>query len=225
MNARTSGSSVVVVIALVATSALGGSGGGSGNPRTPYRGAPTLEQVKAQRDETKTYWGDAFPICSRPSDKSSKVDLCLAKKGKCIGAPLRSLSGVNEQGQTVSVALADVKSVKFLDFADKGKESMRAKIEVVIFPDISPEELLRTSPGYSDLRSKTTVIQLALKQPDGSELAFGPLPDCEKDAPAEFEHFEIGLPIAARAERNLYWWAVPSVAESPGYPFRSVAKK
>ena len=84
MNARTSGSSVVVVIALVATSALGGSGGGSGNPRTPYRGAPTLEQVKAQRDETKTYWGDAFPLPGQENRQKRGRRLYTACQGYLV---------------------------------------------------------------------------------------------------------------------------------------------
>ncbi|HVW30009.1 MAG TPA: hypothetical protein VHC69_31825 [Polyangiaceae bacterium] len=224
MNVRIFGFSVLLAFGFVAAAAFGGSGGGSGHPITPYPdGKPTLEAINTQRAKP-IFFGDVA-LSVKPRESFSKADLCFAKAGKCSGPIVRAFSGKDAQDSPVTVALADVRSVRLLKVVDRGKRGAIVSVEIEMFPDITPEDLLRDKPSYSALRSKKVRISVALERADGARLAFGPLPCCSEDRAVGLEEVQIDSAITAEPQWEEYWYAVNSVTSDPSFPYRAVSKK
>ena len=220
MNARFSFFSLIAAFAVVSNDASAGSGGGSGDPETPYRGhAPTLAEIEGVRRDANT----GFPDVRGPGRDEPFENLCFARKGKCLGDEFKSFSGQSKVG-LVKVSLADVSKLKLVHVTGRGSRSATAVMEVSIFPDITPAELLRTNPTYSNLPKRTLTLSVALVREDGAELSFGNRVYADGTRAPRFEDLAEGRSIKAYSEGFGFWWAIPSVISDPNFPYRDVAK-
>jgi hypothetical protein len=80
-----------------------------------------------------------------------------------IGQPVFSLTGTDESLSQISIPLSDIESVTLLKteehwFNWRGPD--RALMEVIVFPDISPSQLLKSRPTYSQLAASTKSVRL-----------------------------------------------------------------
>ncbi|RJO68791.1 MAG: hypothetical protein C4523_06945 [Myxococcales bacterium] len=225
MKGRIFGFSVILVAGsfLFSSVAGGGGGGGSGNPITPYDHKPTLEEIEAQRKNTISYFRGL--VLRDKEGEFARADLCYAKGGSCK-KKIRYFSGKGEQGDPITIALADLKDLTLLEVSDQGQETAVAKIKLTVFPYIKPKELFENNPSYSDLESKTVVMFVALvRKKDGADLSFGELQGGSQNGATRVMDIKINKIVNICPADSTYWWAIPSVTNDSGYPHRVIIKK
>ncbi len=226
--ARIFGFKAILIGYLLTGAAWGGVAELIGAPITPYQDQPTLRDVRLLRErelsEERIFFYQ-IEFSQSPHILFSKSELCFAKDGKCVGSNLRTLSGKDVNGNTQTIQIYDIQSLRLLEPVDYSKAIPSVKLEINVFPDITPEELLRNTPEYSELYAKTFILTVELGQADNSRLAFGPLPCCPEQGVALVEDVKISAEITASPEGGERWWATPSVVKDRNFPFRNAVDR
>ncbi len=207
---------------------------------TPYAEAtePNLAQVTEMRERASE-----SRCITEARVRGSKVPIhglyvgFLATKtepGQIVeDKPAFELTLHQKSGKKVSVALSDVKNLKVLRIKGRflglfGRE--KALLEVVLFPDITPEALLEKPISYTELKDNYTMTVAGwvyLREKGGKRLCLvakesgvyrvlARVKDLEPKREILFEN---------RYDERCLWWAVHSVARDSAYPYRRMAAK
>jgi len=203
-------------------------GGGKGYPATPWRySAPkSVQEIEKAKIVAAEY--QTLSIPGKLVDKTrddvfhlNRVSLRLDKPRK--GDAVRyALVGKSGSGKIVSLSFSQLKS--FTVTARKDKAIM---VSVVVWPDISPKDLLKKRPTYKQLMAgyrRTIILEINLRSADGRPLVFAgeygstlPLENLTLGVKGDFygEHPHMVHPLR-------FWWAIPSVANDENYPYRMI---
>jgi hypothetical protein len=149
-----------------------------------------------------------------------------------IGQPVFSLTGTDESLSQISIPLSDIESMTLLKTEEHwfrwfGPD--RALLEVIVFPDISPSQLLKSRPTYSQLAASTKSVRLWVSLNDENKrdltmvatqsvlltyTRLFPVRDLEPNHKVIFEWpDDKDAPI---------WWATDTVVADAKYPHRIV---
>ena len=133
-----------------------------------------------------------------------------------------ALVGKSGSGETVSLSFSQIES-----FIVTGKQDKTIVVSVTVWPDISPTELFEKQPTYKQLMAdfrRTVILEMSLRSVDGRPLvftgAYGPALPLEKVTVGTKGYFYGEHPHSAHPLR--FWWAIPSVANDPDYPYRMI---
>ena len=150
--------------------------------------------------------------------------------------------GADESGKDIAVDFSIVESFKIVR-----RENDRALFEVTIFPDITPEKLLNLKPSYTELKDGyTRVVRMwiILNDTARGDLYLAGVVGREPKVMLEISGYreicdswfengaylvkseemvsrvETNRKIVLEYNGNAIWWAIPSVIEDSGYPYR-----
>ncbi len=211
---------------------------GGGRPSTPYRlNNPTAKQVSEARDRASRYQSICLPAGMVPGDRLDAFALVYLPEPPGSGQELRidedwlqarafyELRGEQARKPAAKVRLSEIESVTVIDVADG-----EMLLEVTKWPDISPAELIELQPSYAALkaayRSKLE-LRVRLVTSSGERLA---LYSSYARRPVFLDGLQRGAQLQfycgdpTNVDNRRFWWAVPSVASDPEYPYRTVFK-
>lgn len=205
-------------------------GGGSKDPYSPYKLSMRLtadEVAKTQQQadramtvrwqdnsSTKVTWNNAALSFDRPGSKLR---------------PMYEISGKDASGHDVRIHLSSLKSMNIEQFSE---DRTKALIGFEEFPALTPRELVDSSPTYEMLDTshrKRVSMWLTLSDSKGKQLFIVGEPSSNTpNSHARANQAVAGLSPTAGVtfepgRKTLIWWAIPSVANSAGYPFRKPA--
>jgi hypothetical protein len=220
-------------------------GGGSGRALTPYRqDRPVVlndvETVKRQaakaRDVNSIHLKD-----SHASARGSGIGVMFVTGNQVSGTPMFEFRGLDAGGRKTVVDFSVVDTVSLVQFENNFLSDDRAQLEIKLFPDVTPKDLLSKNPTYTQLRQqheRTVRLWIPASRGGGGELAFvaqndnpflersdrnryevlAKLRDIEPNMPIEFlwgrfEHNGTRLPAI--------WWAIQSVIKDEKYPHKA----
>jgi hypothetical protein len=235
MRVPSSGDVARVIVALpLACCAIGLAGadvgGGRGYPATPWRvsgpaSVQDLEEARVIADQHQALSISAEPAAAGDLDSRQIWKVSLRAEKPLQGESARyALVGRSDSGTTVTLRFSQIES-----FVVTSSNRKSITLAVTVWPDISPEELLRTKPSYRQLADgyrRTVVLTMDLKSPDGRPLAFagpgeyGAVIPLEKLGPGTKGDFYAGHPHSVDPRR--FWWAIPSIANDKDYPYRMI---
>jgi hypothetical protein len=230
VRAQNSGKLACATGLLILLCALGSGsadvGGGKGYPATPWRlSAPKsvedLEKAKSVAAEYQTL--------SLPREPGSKdlVHLRLVslrpEKPREGDKPGYTLVGKSESGKTVSLSFSQIES-----FIVTAKRPKAIVLSVTVWPDISSKDLFEKQPTYKQLVEgyrRTVVLEVNLRSADGRPLGFAAKSVFEAALP--LETLSVGTKGDFYGDPHIvhplqFWWAIPSVAKDPDYPYRLI---
>lgn len=214
----------------VPTVIIADSGGGPSSPISPYSrqervDTVTVMQTKQQLSQEMCIYD--IPVTDKPSvTVGMDVGLAYLGDGQNEWEVHFAFLGTDEHGNNIEVDFGEIESFTILK-----REGDTVSIRVDRFPAITPEDLVLNKPSYVELREKygmTIDLHVELKDGEGGILYF-----------VEYDHdkggvysrivpvkdIEHGQRIRFHSPHNLYWWAVPSVANDPAFPYRITIKK
>jgi hypothetical protein len=203
--------------------------GGSGVPATPWRFSPPrdaaeLEKVKADAARHQTLFLTLAPM-GRPAGSNEVLeipDVSLAPLPPRPGDPPGdALVGRTRSGQPVRVSFSQIAEFRVLQ-----RSARSLTLSVLIWPDITPQELLRRSPSYRMLRAgHRRSVEMLLPLDAGSRpLAFRR--GREEGGGVALGRLSVGARgdfyggKPDRVDPRRFWWAIPSVFRDPAYPYR-----
>ncbi len=225
------GSLIVFFLLFTTLSTFGDISGGPGTAITPYDKSVNLDQIKQVKEK---------------SSKARRIRNVELKEGKRLGLydevglgfvvnkeikPEPSYKFIGEKdksGEIVEIDFSEIKSLSVIQTND------RALVEVVKFPDITPEDLFKTNPKYSHLKNNFIRFWLEIKDKGKGELNLvGKGYSGQLEAIAKIQNIKLNTIIEfdygtfAYGPRNIpsIWWATPSVIEDPSYPYKIFIKK
>lgn len=205
-------------------------GGGRGYPATPWRvsgpaSVQDLEEARVVADQHQALSISAGPAAAGGSDARQIWRVSLRAEKPLQGESARyALVGRSDTGTTVTLRFSQIES-----FVVTSSNRKSITLAVTVWPDISPEELLRTQPSYRQLVDgyrRTVVLTMDLKSPDGRPLAFAEPGEYAVVVPLERlgagakGDFYAGHPHSVDPRR--FWWAIPSIANDKDYPYRLI---
>ncbi len=226
---------VVIVIFVVCgfVSPLeGGSGGGSGCPRTPYN----LNDEITENDIVKM---------KNISSKKRSIELLTFKDSSIIKAeeqlglvymknsdepiqPIFEFHGLTESGEEVVIDFSEIGSLSVLKIDNNLFSKDRVLLNIVVFPNITPKELLDINPSFSELEDmykENIRIWVLLEDDQKGELSFvgkrwsrdyrvlGKLRDVKLKSKVYFGY----------DYTDDIWWAIQSVIDDKEYPHKQYA--
>lgn len=228
MRAQSSGNAAYAAGLLILLCALGSGsadvGGGKGYPATPWR----LSAPKSAEDlEKAKSVAAAYQTLSLPKESGSKDFARLRlvslrpEKPREGDTPGYVLEGKSDSSKTVSLSFSQIES-----FVVAAKTPKTITLSVTVWPDISAKELLEKQPTYQQLMSgyrRTVMLEVNLRSADGRPLAFAAKSEFEPAWP--LETFSVGTKGDFYGDPHIvhplqFWWAIPSVAKDPAYPYR-----
>jgi hypothetical protein len=166
----------------------------------------------------------------------------LYLRARFITPVLFEFTGVDESGKDISVDFSVVQSFKIVRI-----ENQQALFEITVFPDITPEDLLKLKPSYTELRDRHTRIirmWLVLQDRKRGDLYLAGVVGKEPrvmlestgyremrdswfehgryyiESEERMEHIEINREVKLEYNGNSVWWAIPSVIKDRKYPYR-----
>lgn len=166
--------------------------------------------------------------------KFHEIALAFVKDGMISSKPIYEFIGEDTANFKMIVDFSVIQSFRIIKFEGGLFSENRALVEITIFPNIKPDELLRVKPSYSDLRyNYTTQVRLWLKLQDSryeelSLIGKSYSPDFQVITKIiDLKLYEIiHLGYDSYRQRFDYqyaiWWAVPSVINSFDYPYKLV---
>jgi hypothetical protein len=207
-------------------------GGGKGNPTTPWRleGPKSIEHLEKVKSESAGYQTLSVPAViagETTADGIIHLNKVVLMPSPSIEGdePLVELVGKTLNGEPIVVSFNQIELFTVLS---KSSDTITITITVTIWPDITPRELLERQPSYKqlyeDYRSIVTP-ELKIASADGRLYVFmGERPQVN----LTLESLPVGVigwfykqhPYTHNPYR--FWWAIPSVANDPGYPYRSI---
>lgn len=232
----TTGFMFFLVLSLIFSVSIFRSNGlanGPGTPITPYEKGKQLKEKDIQAMKAKCsssrVISDLRVKGSRATRYGEQIGFAYVTKKGAMGEPSFNLKGIAESGEEISVDLSGVQSLTVIKVEDRWFTTDRALLELTIFPDISPSEILSLNPTYSQLETsytKTIKIRVALEDRNKGKLSIvgkkwlgedkyeviSGIRDLELDSRVLFGYpMHPGSPI---------WWAVESVIKDERYPYR-----
>lgn len=215
----------LIMAGLMVVRGFDGSGGRL-SPYSPNDKVTTKLVKKFRTDSSKSRIAFLDP---RPTGAEKTFGLLLAwtKPGE-TSQPIQTLTGIDSSGKKRQIDMAVLSQLKVVSI-DSAHGTL--SVEVELFPDITPDDLIKKQPTYRqlwpeyrktlELRIETTDSKgrtLALidaKNPGNPGLALASLPG---------DTVVIVLPHTPttrdRVDRASLWWAIPSVMDDPDYPYR-----
>src|SRR5215831_355236 len=149
---------------------------GGGQPIvSPYspEDSITLEKVTHQREIANTSM-----TMSWSSDgwqgTLNEVAVAWAEHGKVTGQASNQVKGITSAGETLGIDFSDIQEMSVFELEGLDSKPIASFI-VQIFPDISPQELVRDRPTYSELKQnhiKQVSLRIALSNGRGADLCF-----------------------------------------------------
>jgi hypothetical protein len=219
--------STAVLLALTVPPAGGDVGGGKGYPATPWRKAgpksvAELEKAQAAAAQVQTLTVPGELVLDKWDGpiELNRVSLRMSPAREA-DKPGYELSGTSPLGKPLVVSFSRIE--RFTVIARNGTV---VTLAVMIWPDISAADLLEKQPTYKELAAgyrREVTIELSIAAADGRGLIFS-----DGDRTLPFSKLTVGTkgdfygghPHAAHPMR--FWWAIPSVANDPDYPFRLI---
>jgi hypothetical protein len=228
---------MTVLLCVSFGSASADVGGGKGSPSTPWRvsGPKTvqeLEEAKANAAKCQTI---SIPGELLSANKISGVVhlRCVSlrtedpREGDAVGY---ALLGKSDSGETVSVSFSEIES-----FIVTSKTDSQIVMSVTIWPNISPQQLIQKQPNYKELVENyrhVVTLKMSLKSRDGRGFIFAEEGKFGKTVGTILPLEKLGVQTKVdfygdpSADYNMrFWWAIPSVAQDPAYPYRVFFKK
>ena len=232
---------IVIVLLIMSISwplpAIADIGGGSGLPISPYS---RYEAEVSESDviEIKQSASQARKVADLKVQGThiprygKQVGLMYLSNERVLGVPFFEFKGINELGDEIAIDFNIVKSFSLIAVEKRWFRKDRAQIEVIIFPIISPKELLETKPSYTELEEKYTKrVRLWVNLEDEGK---GELCVVGKSWENKYEVLSRLRDIEPSAEVFLgygripsgefrfqpIWWAIDSVVEDSRYPYR-----
>ncbi len=239
MKINTLGSKSAVIIFVLSTFfnmvmfANDGSANGPGVPISPYpRHKEEIsedEVVRVKNISRRMHFVRELKIKGTHSYGNwQEVGLMFLKNQNARSEPFFQFKGNTESGDKVTIDFSVVESFSILRVDNRLIKKDRALLEIILFPNISPREILALKPTYSKLRKnyrKRLRLWIALEGEEGKELylvgrdydeyeLIAKLRDIEK------VDFDPGLP-----GREVLWWAIHAVVMDERYPHRIIMLK
>ena len=207
--------------------------GGKGYPATPWRkeGPKSVSELEEARTAAATY--QSLSIFTPPAVDEKKTELIVIDRPGLVPTPFREgdapvyeFAGATVSGEAIAISFSQIERFTVLS-----KNHKTITLSVTVWPDISPEELLKIQPTYKQLNTgyrREVTVMLNLEFPDGREPAFTghwgditlPLGNLRVGATAGFYE---GHPHMMHPLR--FWWAIPSVSGGKDYPYRVIPLK
>jgi hypothetical protein len=158
--------------------------------------------------------------------RADKVGLAYVKSGRIEGEVCFAFLGTDvETGEKLEV---DFSEVHRFDVLKKDGDLFDLGIEW--FPVITPEELLKGEPSFTDLYNKHRKfvrIRLSLKNSNGAILSIiGTRRGKDQIPIVPMGDIEMNESIRLRDSLDNpkgIWWAIPSVSSDPAYPYGHIA--
>lgn len=205
-------------------------GSASGNPITPYSASAQpareeLEQMMQQSAAGRTIQG----ITSEGKHTFWLKDIGFSYAGgpSTPGQIENTLLGTAEDGTRVELDLCRLQEIvvkKYLSFFFRKRQAI---VDVLVFPDIEPEELLSTTPSYSDLQkahSRWRRIVIDLFDRDGRPYAIVSRTGSAGEGVIPFSSIEPDSRLILGYDYSHppvpIWWATGSVIADSAYPYR-----
>jgi hypothetical protein len=142
------------------------------------------------------------------------------RKGYCLALAfgkqeqIYEISGTSRSGDKVSIPFSEIEYIKA-----SGKEGDLMRFQIMRFPTLSPADLLRLKPNWSELNKDRRTIELLvpLRDAHGNRLVWigSPSENGELENLGAVEATAIGESIVLSLPLNATWWAVPSVTSDP----------
>jgi hypothetical protein len=230
MRASNSSSAALVVVVLLASCSIadaqdhGPVKGTRAVIVTPYsrQFSPDAKEITGVRARAATQRTAAITD-SKIGQRPVAFSTCIG--ARVTGTPQYKLTGVDDNGMAVSYELTDLDSLR-VDTSDP----QRTRFEVTRFPVVSPTELLKRQPSYTELRQtaeKRSSVWVSTSGTDGSGaclieqaasdgkwIVFAHLGKLARSAVVTF-----GFPWETTPDAPI-WWAIPSVVQDSSYPYR-----
>jgi hypothetical protein len=170
----------------------------------------TLAQVQQMKNDASTrmeYENLRFVGMAEPRNGYS-LALAYGRQGQ-----IHEISGTSD-GYRVSIPFGEI---EFIEAVSKEKDAIRLK--VTRFPMISPADLLRLKPRWSDLKSRRAVtnVTVPLRDAHGDSLVW-------QGRPSQYGNVEnlgavegtaTGVSIGLGLPLNATWWAMPWIVDDP----------
>ena len=223
----------MVALVYLALSQSIGVANGPGIPITPYeKGARvTVEDIEKVRTRSNSYRG-----ISEVRTKGTEVPTFAERVGFVyvtgagkLGEPNFELNGTTESGGGFAVPLSDVKDLKILEIEDHWFARDRVLLDVTIFPNIPPSELLESGLTYSQMvesHTRQMRMWLFLEDEEKGQLSMvGKKWEDNYEVLFAIRDLEPNIPVVLTwpMKRNApIWWAVKSVIDDEKYPYRLI---
>jgi hypothetical protein len=236
-NSKHLGLAVLVLSLQVLASPLPMDGGGR-REITPYQ--PNSQLTLAKVSDQKLI-GDSSMTLTFDGGQCANAGLAYAKNGKVQGRISHSLTGTTDDQTKASIDFSVVEKMSLVRKAESAKTT-KALFRIIVFPSISPSELVETRPTYSDLLDKyrkTYEVWVEIKNSRGN-LSFtssadenatrndlcGKVEDILASSEITLAHPDLKPDHDAwKGTGKGLWWAIPSVTGDAKYPYRRPAMK
>jgi len=201
-------------------------------PITPFKGPTiTAEEVESARLKANRcrFVSKVHVRNSHQEFAGQHVAFAYVGADEKISEPVFSLTGADDSSTQLSIPLSDIESMMLLKTEEHWFRTDRALLEVIVFPDISPSQLLKSRPTYSQLTESTRTVRLWVLLNDekkreltmvGTQSALltytrlFPVRELEPNHKVIFEWpDEKDAPI---------WWATDTVVADAKYPHRII---
>jgi len=223
---------ISVMLCAVVRLAVADVGGGKVYPATPWRieGPESVLDLEKAKALAATYQTLSVPV--KLVDEEREGDLLELQRVGLVPTPFREgdipiheFVGKSSSGETVALSFSQIES-----FTVISKNEKTITMSVTVWPEISPEELLRKQPTYKQLYAdyrRNVVVDLSLKYADGRPQVF--MGEWEETI-LPLDKLPVGVKCSLYEEHPhmvhplRFWWAIPSVANDENYPFRLIPK-
>jgi hypothetical protein len=219
---------LAVLLCAVASTVSADVGGGRGYPATPWRIAGPKNAAELEKARATAAKCQALSVPGSLFDESD-TEIVQIEDVSLRPLPVRAdeegayeLTGRDALGKKVSLSFSDIES-----FVVTMKTDESIKLVVTIWPDAMPEKLIDKQPTYKQLKEgyrREVAIEIPLEALDGRALEFagsyGPTLPITKLTVGTKGDFYGSNPKTVNPRR--FWWAIPSVAKDPEYPFRII---
>ena len=220
---------LAVLLCAVASTVSADVGGGHGYPATPWRIAGPKNAAELEKARAAAAKCQALSVPGSLFDKSD-VEIAEIYNVSLRPLPARTdeegayeLTGKDASGKKVSLSFSDIES-----FVVTTKTDESIKLVVTVWPDVTAKELIDKQPTYKQLKEgyrREVAIEIPLEALDGRVLGFASdgltLPITKLTVGTKGDFYG-GYPDMVNPRR--LWWAIPSVAKDPEYPFRSIPR-
>lgn len=210
----------------------GASSGGSGYPVTPYEYEDEITEkdvVKVKNISSMKRNIKYLPFKDANSIRyGQQIGLVYVKNRDDPLQPVFKFHGVTESGEEVVIDFSEIGSFSVIKVDNNLFSKDRVFLNIVVFPNITPKELVDINPSFSELEDKykkNVRIWVLLEDNKKGELSF-----VRKRRSGDYEilgklrdiklNYEVDLGCEECENEDTLWWAIPSVIEDSKYPHR-----
>lgn len=228
---------VLSILCAAAMSAGGVLANGSGVPISPYprhNEASEEDIIQAKDIASRMHAVRDIELKGEAAHKLGQwqeVGLMYVKGQTARGEPFFLFSGTTESGNEVGIDFSEIESFRVVEIKKRLFGKDRARVEILRFPNISPQDLLARKPSYSELRQNytdTVSVWIHLGGEGGGKLCFVGR-NVLSDSGSSNGGYEVIARIRDIEKVDLYqglprrealWWAISSVITDEHYPHR-----